>query len=65
MKKDKCIVCKKRRRKSEFFCGKCISLDIFIKIKAFRESDDFKCLKYGRPPNLSRLNYKGRLPTSY
>lgn len=38
-----CIICKKRKKqRSSLFCKVCVKKDIFVKIKALRESQDYK-----------------------
>jgi len=41
-KPQKCILCKKRERDGTLFCGVCAKKGIFTKLKAFRDSDDYK-----------------------
>ena len=54
-----CIICNKRKRRpGSLFCKTCSKKEVFIKIKALRESKDFKEGWIGTGPN----NY-GRLKT--
>ena len=53
-----CIICKKRKKRlRSLFCAVCKDKDIFIKIKALRESKDYKegWLGVGYPQHHGRL----------
>lgn len=51
----KCILCKKRKRSSDFFCEECIKKDIFLKIKAFAKSEEFN--RTGLWKHYGKLNH--------
>jgi len=60
MRNLKCIVCLKNKRKDDsLFCEPCSKKDIFIKMKAFRKSKEFRL---GIQKHMRGDNY-GRLPT--
>lgn len=53
-----CIICKRRKkRKGSLFCKKCSKKGVFIKIKALRESKDYKSggINIGMPQRWGRL----------
>ncbi|HUU88280.1 MAG TPA: hypothetical protein VMX17_11070 [Candidatus Glassbacteria bacterium] len=58
-KSDYCMICNKRKRRTgSLFCLTCSYKDIFVKIKALRDSPEYKqgwigCgpYNYGRLPN--------------
>ncbi len=54
-----CMICKRRKRYKHgaFFCRKCSTKGIFIKIKAFKESKEYK---EGRVTGMRQRG--GRLP---
>lgn len=54
----KCIICKHRKkRKGSLFCKKCSTKGVFIKIKALRDSQDYKhgWMPTGMPQRGGRL----------
>ena len=55
----RCIVCKKKdKREGSLFCFKCKDKDVFVKIKAFRESPEFRVGIYPGRPRYGRLHGK-------
>ena len=52
-----CIMCKEKRKVKSLFCRECAKQDFFVKLKAFRKSEDYK-----RGLVRAKQNY-GKLPT--